>query len=215
MNDTQKTTEQLTPIPAAPADALRAATAKPDAPKEAGNAPFAGKGPRGGRGGRREPRPRQERPKSDLDQKTIDVRRVARVVAGGRRFTFRVVVVAGDKNGRVGVGLGKGADTALAVDKALRDARKNMITVKRTTTGSIPHQTEAKYKTARIMLMPAPGRGVVAGSSARIVCELGGIKDIGAKIFSSSKNKLNIARAAVLALSQLHAPRQKAVAKNA
>lgn len=168
--------------------------------------------PRKGRGGRREggERPRrggrrggEERTRSEFDQKVISLRRVARVVAGGRRFSFSAALVAGDKKGRVGVGLGKGMDTALAMEKALRDARKNMIRVPMTDSKSIPHDIQAKYASAVIALRPSPARGIVAGSSIRTVLELAGITDVTGKIHSRSKNKLNNARATVEALKSL------------
>jgi len=152
---------------------------------------------------KRESRKRFEREKPEFDQQIIDIRRVTRVVAGGRRFGFSVSLVAGDRKGRVGVGIGKAGDTALAIEKALKDAKKNMVTIKRTENGSIPHEVEAKYNSARILVMPAPGRGLVAGSSARVLLELAGVTDTGAKIFSRSKNKLNIARATIKALQKL------------
>lgn len=155
-----------------------------------------GRGPR--RGG-------EERVRSEFDQKVISLRRVARVVAGGRRFSFSAAVVAGDKKGRVGIGLGKGMDTALAMDKAFRDAKKNMIRVVTTDTKSIPHDVEAKYASSVIALRPSPARGIVAGSSVRTVLELAGVTDITAKIHSRSKNKLNNARATVEALKDLRA----------
>ncbi|MEK9167969.1 MAG: 30S ribosomal protein S5 [Patescibacteria group bacterium] len=166
----------------------------------------------GGAGGQRRGgsqaggRPRRanfERAKPEFDQKMIDIRRVTRVVSGGRRFNFSVAVVAGDRNGRVGVGTGKAGDTSLAIEKAFRSAKKNMIKLRLTKAMSIPHETEAKLASARVMLMPAPGRGIVAGSSVRIVLDLAGVKDIGAKIFSRSKNKLNNARATIKALEKL------------
>mgnify|MGYP001560185076 CR=1 FL=1 len=148
-------------------------------------------------------KPRSRRAASDFDQKVIDVRRVARVVAGGRRFSFSVVLVLGDKKGSVGVGIGKAADTAQAIEKALRHARKSMIKVVATSSMSIPHETEAKFNSARVILIPARGRGLIAGSSVRTVLDLAGLTDITAKILSRSKNKLNNARAAVKALSKL------------
>lgn len=149
------------------------------------------------RGPRRE---REERPRSEFDQVTLDVRRVARVVAGGRRFSFSVAVVIGDRKGRVGVGTGKGADTALAIDKAARDAKKNLVTIARTEKGSIPHAVRAKYASSDITLVPSPDRGVVAGSAVRTILELAGVHDVVAKILTRSKNKLSIARATVVAL---------------
>ena len=146
---------------------------------------------------------RPERPKSALDQRIVSIRRVARVVAGGRRFSFSVALIAGDRKGSVAVGLGKGADTALAIGKALYDAKKHMRRIPRTKTLSIPHETEAKYAASRVTIMPAPGRGLTAGSSVRYVLELAGINDVSAKILSRSKNQLNNARAAIQALSSL------------
>jgi small subunit ribosomal protein S5 len=124
-------------------------------------------------------------------------------MAGGRRFSFSVSMVIGDKKGRVGVGVGKAGDTQLAIEKSVRDAKKNMITIPLDKDGRIPHDVHTKYAASEVMIMPAPGRGLVAGSSVRTVLELGGVKDVTAKIFSRSKNKLNNARAAVEALKQL------------
>ena len=146
---------------------------------------------------------RDGRVKSEFDQKTLEVRRVTRVVAGGKRFNFSVALVLGNRKGSVGIGMGKGADTALAIDKATRDAKKNMIKINLTKTGSIAHRVETKYSSAIVMLQPSPGRGIIAGSAVRTVIELAGIKSIVGKIFSGSKNKLNIARATVKALSEL------------
>jgi small subunit ribosomal protein S5 len=138
---------------------------------------------------------------------------VARVVAGGRRFSFSVVVVIGDKKGKVGVGTGKASDTALAIEKAVTSAKKHMILVKRTKEGSIPHEVSAKYSSARVSIMPAPGRGLVAGSSVRSVLDLAGVTSITAKLRSGTKNKLNNAQAAILALSQLSNPRENTLPK--
>jgi len=125
------------------------------------------------------------------------------VMAGGRRFSFSVSMVIGDKKGRVGVGVGKAGDTQLAIEKSVRNAKKNMITVPLDKEGRIAHDVHTKYASSEVMIMPAPGRGLVAGSSVRTVLELAGVKDVTAKIFSRSKNKLNNARAAVEALKQL------------
>ncbi|MBP6881564.1 MAG: 30S ribosomal protein S5 [Candidatus Pacebacteria bacterium] len=162
---------------------------------------------RGGdqQGGNRRPRrgARPERVKPEFDQKIISIRRVTRVMAGGRRFSFSVAMVIGDKRGRVGVGIGKAGDTQLAIEKAVRDAKKHMITVPMDKDSRIPHDVHTKVSASEVMIMPAPGRGLVAGSSVRTVLELAGVKDVTAKIFSRSKNKLNNARAAVEALKQL------------
>ncbi|MDE2188573.1 MAG: 30S ribosomal protein S5, partial [Patescibacteria group bacterium] len=152
-----------------------------------------------GRSGGRDSRPRRggsrpniERVKPEFDTKMIDIRRVTRVAAGGRRFTFSVAVISGDHKGRVGVGLGKAIDTTLAIDKATRNAKKNMIKISLTPTASIPHMVYAKYSSARVEMMPVKGRGLVAGSAIRNVLVLAGVKDVVAKLRSPSKNKLNI-----------------------
>ena len=159
-----------------------------------------------GRGQRRGPRRgREERHDRtpEFAQKIIGIRRVTRVMAGGRRFSFSVSMVIGDKKGRVGIGVGKAGDTALAIEKSIRDAKKHMITIPRTKTNSIPHNIEAKYGSTVIEIRPARGRGLVAGASVRTVLELGGVTDVTAKILSRSKNKTNIARAAIVALKKL------------
>jgi small subunit ribosomal protein S5 len=176
-----------------------------------GGAPGAG-GQRGGRS----PRPGEprERIKPEFDSKIIDIRRVTRVTAGGRRMNFSVAVVAGDRKGRVGVGLGKGSDTASAVEKATREAKKNLIKIPLTPQGVIPHATEAKLGSAMIKIFPAKGSGVVAGSSARAVIELAGIKDVCAKFLSGSKNRLNNAKVTIEALNRLvKIPREKLAGK--
>ena len=155
---------------------------------------------RGPRTNRNEPR---ERVKPEFDSKIIDIRRVTRVATGGRRYSFSVAVVAGDRKGRVGVGLGKGGDTALSVDKATREAKKNLIKITLSPQMTIPHAVEGKYSSAMIKIFPAKGSGVVAGSSARAVIELAGIKDVCAKFLSGSKNRLNNAKATIEALKKL------------
>lgn len=144
---------------------------------------------------------RKDAVKSEFDSKIISIRRVARVVAGGRRFSFSVALVAGDKKGRVGVGLGKAGDTALAIDKAMRNAKKNMIKLKLTKNNSIPKEVMVKYCGSVVAMRPAPGRGVVAGSSVRNVLALAGVSDVSSKILSRSKNSLNNARATIKGLS--------------
>ncbi|MEX0932379.1 MAG: 30S ribosomal protein S5 [Parcubacteria group bacterium] len=159
---------------------------------------------RGGRGGGgRRPSRRDTRSKPEFDQKIISLRRVTRVVAGGRRFSFSVAVVAGNRKGMVGVGQGKASDTPLAIDKAFRDAKKNMIKVNATKDMSIPHEVEAKFASSRVKIMPAKGKGILAGSSVRTVLELAGLREIGAKLYSRSKNSANNASAAIKALRTL------------
>jgi len=148
----------------------------------------------------RKSRTRFERPKPEFDNKIVDIRRVTRVVKGGRRFSFSVSMVIGNRKGSVGVGVGKASDTALAIEKAMRKAKKNMIKLKLTDKMSVPYEVDAKYNASQVVIRPAKGRGVVAGSSVRTVLELAGITEVGAKILSRSKNKLNNAQAAIKAL---------------
>lgn len=145
---------------------------------------------------------RQDR--KEYDQKIISIRRVTRVVAGGRRFSFSVVIVIGDRKGKVGVGVGKAGDTALAIEKSIRQAKKNMVKLNLTEDMSISHDVSSKYCASSVIILPSKGRGLVAGSSVRNVLELAGIKDVTAKIHSRSKNRLNNAQAAIRALNQLN-----------
>ncbi len=172
----------------------------------------AGRGRRGGgdADSRRNPRRarrggREERVRSEFEQKIISIRRVTRVMAGGRRFSFSVSIVIGNKKGKVGVGIGKASDTQLAIEKAVRSARKNLIEVPMNKHMHIPYDVQTKLASTEVMIKPAPGRGLVAGSSVRTVLELAGVKDVTAKIFSRSKNKLNNARATIAALKKLKA----------
>lgn len=201
-DDTLTMTDTATPEVKtdAPVEAVVAAPAAEEAPRGRG-----GRGDTRGRGrdGRGRGNARAPRERSEFDQVTIEVRRVARVMAGGRRFSFSVSIVIGDKKGRVGVGLGKGADTALAIDKAVRDAKKHLITVLRTSSNSIAHDVHAKYSSSTVEIMPSPGRGLVAGSAMRSVLELAGVTDVVTKIHTRTKNKLTIARATVAALASV------------
>lgn len=146
---------------------------------------------------------RNERQKPEFDQKIVSIRRVTRVMAGGRRFSFSVGMVAGDKKGRVGFGAGKAGDTTLAIEKAYRKAQKNMFVVNRTETGSIPHEVQAKYTASDIAIWPTPGRGLTAGSAVRDVLQLAGVTDVSAKVFSRSKNQVNTVKATLKALKKL------------
>ncbi|MEI6042051.1 MAG: 30S ribosomal protein S5 [bacterium] len=213
-NTTAGTEAAVTPVAATTAPSATAPAARPadtrgtfsrgGARGGAGSRGPGGPGgaPRGRGGPDRRGGPRREpRAKPEFDQKMIDIRRVTRVSAGGRRFSFAVAVVIGDRKGKVGVGTGKGTDTSLAVEKAVRDAKSKLITIPLTKTGSIPHAVVSKYCSARVEMMPALGKGVVAGSSVRDVIVLAGITDINAKLRSGTKNKLNNAQAAIKALS--------------
>jgi len=140
------------------------------------------------------------RPKPEFDQKILNIRRVTRVVAGGRRFSFSVALIAGDRKGGIGLGLGKAGDTSLAINKALRNAKKNMVKLKLTKDMSLPYEVQAKFGSAKVVLMPNKGRGLVAGSVIRDIIKLAGIRDITGKILGGTKNKLNNAKAVMEAL---------------
>ena len=145
----------------------------------------------------------REKPKSEFDSKLLDLARVTRVSAGGRRFRFRATMVIGDKKGRVGVGVAKGKDVAQAVEKATRLAKKNLIIVP-IVNDTIPYEIIAKFGAAKVLLKPQrKGRGLVAGGTVRVVCTLAGIKNISSKILGRTGNKLNNARATIKALQEL------------
>lgn len=140
--------------------------------------------------------------RSEFDQTLLDLARVTRVVKGGRRFRFRATVVIGNRKGRVGVGVAKGADVSNAMQKAVNDAKKHMINVN-IRKGTIPHEIFVKLGSARIIMKPAiEGRGIIAGGAVRAVVELAGIKDIVSKSLGTA-NKLNVARAAIEGLNNL------------
>jgi len=123
--------------------------------------------------------------------------------AGGRRFRFRAVIVIGNKTGKVGLGVAKGADVAQAVEKATRLAKKNITQVP-IVNETIPHETYAKFASAEVLLRPQrKGRGVVAGGTVRIICNLAGIKNISSKILGRTSNKLNNAKAVMLAFKKI------------
>ena len=147
---------------------------------------------------------RQQRPPSEYQQKLLDLRRVARVTSGGRRFSFRATLIVGNQKGEVGMGIGKGTDTALAIEKAFRQARKASIIVPLTKDRSIPHESLAKFGSGKVLIKPARlGKGLVAGGAARVVLALAGVENASAKILSHTKNKINNARATFEALKNL------------
>lgn len=145
--------------------------------------------PGGGRGRPGGGRPREKR---EFDHKLVDLSRVTRVVAGGRRFKFRATVVIGNRKGRVGMGIAKGKDVSKAVDKAQAQAKKVMVDVP-IINGTIPHQVQVKFGGAEVLLKPArPGTGIIAGGSVRPVVELAGIKDVISKMLGSSNHANNV-----------------------
>jgi small subunit ribosomal protein S5 len=153
----------------------------------------------GGRGGDRRGPKKEER---EFDQKVIDLARVTRVMAGGKRMRFRACMAIGDHNGKVAVGLAKGADVTLAIAKAINKAKKKMITIPMVK-DTIPHEIFHKYGATKIILKPAvQGRGLIAGGPVRIILEMGGVKNITSKIIGGG-NKVNIAKCTIEALSKL------------
>lgn len=141
---------------------------------------------------------------SEYKDKTIEIRRVTRVVAGGKRFSFRATIVIGNMRGKVGVGIAKGLDVSSAIQKAKRDAEKSLFSFPLTDDRTIPYDIDGKYSASIIRLKPAKkGHGLIAGGSARVVLELAGVKDISSKILSRTKNKLTNAMATIEALKQL------------
>lgn len=152
----------------------------------------------------RKSHPGEAREKSEYDQKVLDLRRTARVVAGGRRFSFRATVIVGNRMGKVGMGLGKGPDVASAVEKAVYQAKKHIMILLLTDEKTIAHQVSAKYKAACVVLKPAHnGHGLIAGGPVRVIADLAGIKNLTAKILGRTVNKVNNARATFKALRNL------------
>ncbi len=144
--------------------------------------------PSGGQGRDRKPRPPKEKP--EFDQLIVELSRVTRVTKGGKQMSFRACVLIGDRKGRVGFGVQKGKDVQFAVEKAVNNAKKHMITVPMRKE-TLPHRVEAKFKAAKVMLKPAPrGSGLIAGSVLRSVLEMAGVPNASAKMLGKSSNKI-------------------------
>jgi small subunit ribosomal protein S5 len=145
----------------------------------------------------------EEEKKEKIETKLLDLKRVAHTRAGGKKLRFRAVIVAGNKAGKVGVGVASGLDVAQAIEKATFQAKKNMIEVP-IVNDTIPHEVYAKFGPAKILLKPQKkGRGLVAGGTVRIICILAGIKNISSKNLGRTSNKMNVARATIEALKKL------------
>jgi small subunit ribosomal protein S5 len=167
-------------------------------PTKSTNKPGGRRESRGRRGGRGR---KQEKP--EFDQKIIDVARVTRVTEGGKQMSFRATVAIGDRKGKVGVGLGKGQDVSNAINKAVDQAKKNMIVVPLDQLGTIPHEVKTKFGAALVMVRPAAqGTGIIAGGIMRMILELSGVRNVVAKMYGS-KSKINNAKATIEALRSL------------
>jgi small subunit ribosomal protein S5 len=157
----------------------------------------------GGKKPARRGRARKEAPEREFDQNIIDLARVTRVMAGGKRMRFRATVVIGDRKGRVGIGVGKALDVSEAINKAVNSAKKELIQIP-LYENTLPHQISVKLGAAKVLLKPASdGTGIIAGGAVRSVLDLGGVPNVAAKMLGS-RNKLNNARATIIALRSLH-----------
>lgn len=164
--------------------------------------------PRGGRGRRR-----QEREKREFEQKILDLARVTRVTAGGKRMSFRCALVIGDKKGRVGLGVAKGGDVQMAIEKAYRQAKKRIIRVP-IVNETIAHPVWMKFGSALLLVKPAPkGTGLKSGGAVRMVLEFAGVPNVVSKIVNST-NKINIAKAAIEALKQLRVAKDSSTSED-
>lgn len=138
----------------------------------------------------------------DLDRKLVSVRRVTKVVKGGRNMSFSAFVVVGDHKGKVGIGTGKAAETSVAVEKAFQTAKKNMVDVT-IINDTVPHEEKGQFGASTVLIIPAPeGTGIIAGGSSRAIFELAGYKNIVSKSFGA-RNKINTVKATLDALSKM------------
>ncbi|MEI7497951.1 MAG: 30S ribosomal protein S5 [Candidatus Falkowbacteria bacterium] len=162
-----------------------------------------------GKGGRKQaPRGKRDEPVDEFEQKIVDLARVTRVMAGGKRMRFRACVAVGNRQGKVGIGLAKGLDVTAAISKAATQAKKAMVDVP-IVNDTIPHQIKFKSGAAEVLFKPAArGRGIIAGGAVRMVLELAGIKNITSKTLGTN-NKVNNAKCVIEALASLKRPVKK------
>ena len=192
--------QQLQPNQPAPASTALEAQ-QPTQDRGRGQRPFRGGGrrPGGQRGGRKDGE------RDAYKEKVLDLRRVTRVVAGGKRMRFRTTLVLGDEKGTVGLGVGKGVDVQTSIEKAKTAAKKNMMKIP-LNGRTIPHEVHAKFSAAEVIIKPAvQGHGLKAGGAVRVVLSLAGVKDVTAKCLGRTPNKLTNAMATMEALKQLRA----------
>jgi len=193
--------ESETPVTSVPAPVVPLPVSRGSSGRSGFGGNRGGRGGFGGRGGRGGMRRGGDRPKSEFDQKVLEIARVSRVTKGGKRFSFRATIVIGDGKGRVGVGMAKGKDVAQSVQKAVNQAKKYLFIVP-LNHGTIPYQVEAKYNSAVVILKPGRG-GVKAGGPVRVVAKLAGITGLTGKLVERTNNKLNIAQATMKALRMI------------
>lgn len=148
-------------------------------------------------------RERRQREKSEFDQKIIDLARVTRVVAGGKRMRFRACVAIGDRKGRIALATAKGADVTISINKAVAAAKKHLAKITLVHGDTIPHAAIVKLGAAKVLLKPAPeGSGVIAGGPVRAIMELAGVRNVVSKMLGS-QNKINNAKATMIALRSM------------
>lgn len=156
-------------------------------------------------------KPRSEKPKSEFDQFILDMARVTRVTKGGKHMSFRICVILGDRHGRVGYGVSKAADVQASVEKAVHQAKKNIIRVP-IVNETIPHRVVKKFKSSTVMLKPAPkGSGIIAGGAVRVMLDMAGIPNASSKILGKTKNKIVTAKATFEALRAFKGARKAVV----